>query len=228
MTKQTQTTNTAAAALPESEVVYFTQAGTAYGQSSLAEGRRDQELGEHLKTACASYEAWNAARTAFVAAAAGAGYLASGKLWERTIARLQDLGLVGDAPKSTSAAAVKKAEQRAKSAELPKGSAESWRKQAVALLADGKTKEAEQAVTNARKIERAADKAAADKANAETLESALVIRAALEVLRSKGDAKSLAGIAAAAEKAARKASAADFEAALKAKRDAHAKAHAAK
>ena len=188
--QQTAAALAVAAALTADQSAYFTSAGTSYGTSALAEGRRDAELAEALK-ACTTTAAWNEAGKTFQSAATVAGYLAAADLWDRTIRRLRSLGMIGDKPKATGKEATKKAAQREKAVHVPTtaSAAEAVKVQTAALA----------------EVEKLTAKAAALKGKAKAAAEAKATDAAL---KAQAAAKDIAAHAEAASKAAAEAAAA--------------------
>lgn len=109
--------------------------------------------------------------------------------------------LKGEKPRSQSAAAGKKAEQRKKAADIT-GTPAQWRAAAADAIGKGDVAAAEAALRNARTLERKADADAKAKAAAATKDAAESLRASIAVLRSAGDAKALNTLAAQAKKLA--------------------------
>lgn len=147
----------------------FSASGLAFRASDVALARRLAELGEALRGL--AYDAWMAARAAFVSGAEADGkYQDGAKLWERTIARGVALEVIDPRPVATGEAATKKAEQRkaaqAKVAEAAKVGPAVLLEQAKTAAALGKFADAaaleKLAQAAVKEAERAASAAVAD------------------------------------------------------------------
>jgi colicin import membrane protein len=195
-------TNTQAPAAAPAPAFDFAASGRAFALSEGQRGRLLQELGEQLKGA--DFAHWNAARDLFIAGALAAGWLAAEKLWERTIKAGNELGLIPEKPKATGPAATKQAAKReAQAAELAKvaegKTPAQLRVEAAKHLAAGKaSKESDAMLKAAEAIEKAADKAARDKAREAIKAADDRIRAARTALKEAGAIKALQALADAA------------------------------
>lgn len=172
----------------------FSASGLAFRASDVALARRLAELGEALRGL--AYDAWMAARAAFVSGAEADGkYQDGAKLWERTIARGVALEVIDPRPIATGDAATKKAEQRkvaqAKAAEAVKAGPAVLLEQAKAKAEAGAFKEAAQLQALAALAVKAAEKAASD-AVADAVKPLIeAVNAARDAMRKANDVAGL-------------------------------------